>query len=118
MDRFAAVFRRRRRARGTETIEEQRQEAQELDGRYGQWAGMVRAVAGFDHDKAQRILGWPLSEALEAFEDVLRRDALAQFRHEEQVWALLAPHVPKGSRKRPPERPPILRGNDVARSRR
>ncbi len=75
--------------------------------RYGRWAGLVRELADQDHEKAQRILRWPLREALHAYRSRMRRYALEDYRHRLLVWAVTAPYL-KGDR-RLPALPPILR---------
>ncbi len=54
-------------------------------------------------------MGWPLAEALEAYAQRQREEALTQYRHEQLVWAMVAPHATKGRRARPPALPRILR---------
>lgn len=56
---------------------------------------MVRELAGYDYDKAQQVLLWPVREALLAFEERLRQQALDSYRHELLVWAVMAPHAKK-----------------------
>jgi hypothetical protein len=40
----------------------------------------------------------------------MRNRALDDYRFEHLCWCLLAPHVAKGSRQRPPQLPAILKG--------
>ena len=68
----------------------------------------MRELAGYDYDKYQAVLRWPLREAFEAMAQHLRKQALDAYRHEYIVWALLAPHAKK--QPKPPELPPILKG--------
>jgi hypothetical protein len=77
--------------------------------RYGRWAGLVRELADQDHEKAQRILRWPLREALHAYRSRMRQYALEDYRHRLIVWAITAPYV-KGADRRAPALPAILRG--------
>lgn len=67
---------------------------------FGDWAVLIRELSGHDYDKAQLVLCWPIREALLAYVDRLRQQALDSYRHELLVWALLAPH-----QKKPPEPP-------------
>ncbi len=78
------------------------------DRRYGRWAGLVRELSDDDHDKAQRILRWPLREALHAYRSRMRRYALDDYRFRLIVWAITAPYLKEGNR-RPPGVPAILR---------
>lgn len=69
---------------------------------------MVRAVAGHDHDKAERVLGWPLVELLHAFVDgVLRPQARHAYETDLHVWAAVAPYSTKSTK--PPAVPTLLR---------
>lgn len=72
------------------------------------WDDLIRLVAGYDHDKAERVLYWPLEEALLALRDKMQRDALAAWQSERLIYAVLAPWVKKGGMQPPPV-PPILR---------
>lgn len=56
---------------------------------------------------------WPLRELLIAYAAQCREAALAAFRHEELLHAIIAPHVKKGSLK-PPQVPAILKEDDYA----
>lgn len=71
---------------------------------------MVRELAGYDWDRAQRVVNWPLREALLAFENLLQREAADVYAREVQTWAQLAPHMKKKSK--PPKPPEILRKNN------
>lgn len=55
----------------------------------------MRELADHDYDKAQRVLCWPIREALLAYVERLRAQALGAYRHELLVWAALAPHAKK-----------------------
>lgn len=77
--------------------------------RYGRWGGLVRELAGHDHEKAQRVLRWPLREALHAYRSRMRDHALEDYRHRLIVWAITAPYV-KGGDRGAPALPKILRG--------
>lgn len=68
---------------------------------------MVRELAGYDVERAQSVLRWPLREALIAYRTRLMDSARASWRHETAVWAAIAPHSSKKSE--PPAVPPILR---------
>lgn len=76
--------------------------------RYGRWASLVRELADHDHEKAQRILRWPLREALHAYRSRMRRYALEDYRHRLIVWAVTAPYL-KGGDRHAPGIPAILR---------
>ena len=77
------------------------------DDRYGRWAGLVRELSDQDHEKAQRILQWPLREALHAYRSRMRLHALEDYRHRLTVWAITAPYL-KGGDRRAPSPPKIL----------
>ena len=79
-------------------------------GRYGPWTELVQELAAGDHDQAERIFGWPLRVALDAFRRLMKEQALLDYRHRFLCWCVLAPHAAKGSRPRPPQVPDILRG--------
>lgn len=73
----------------------------------------MRELADGDHDKAQRILRWPLREALHAYRSRMRRYALDDYRLRLIVWAITAPYLKRGT-GRPPVVPAILREVDDA----
>lgn len=50
-----------------------------------------------------------MEDALVAYRAWLSERELERYRHEELVWALLAPHVPRDKRSDPPEVPRVLR---------
>ena len=81
--------------------------------RYGRWGGLVRELSDHDHAKAQRVLRWPLREALSAYRSRMREQALEDYRHRLILWAIREPNL-KESDRRPPSIPPILR--DVIRA--
>lgn len=64
-------------------------------------------MAGHDYDRALRVTRWPIREAMLAYLDMMRRQALEDYRVEYQVWAALAPHAAK--KMDPPKKPAILR---------
>ena len=67
---------------------------------YGEWNGVVREVARFDFDEAERIAGWPVVEVLHAYLDILREHALAQYQTDMVIWA-----IQLGYSKNPIKRP-------------
>ncbi len=69
---------------------------------------MVRELAGFDWDRAKRVMRWPLREALLAFEHLMEARAREVYAQEVSVWAQLAPHQKKPPK--PPKPPKILKG--------
>lgn len=71
---------------------------------------MVRAVAGYDYDRAQAVLRWPMREALVSFSRVLRETAAESWHRSYVRWALTAPYQKK-PRKAPPI-PSILEQDD------
>ena len=85
-----------------------RQRSERAPDRYGRWGGLVRALAGHDHEKATRVLRWPLRETLHAYRNLMREHALADYRHRVTVWAITAPYI-KSADRRPPALPRILR---------
>lgn len=70
----------------------------------------MRALAGFDWERMQLVMHWPLREALLAFENLLEKEAAAVYAQDVNVWALLEPHRKK--KTKPPKLPKILRKND------
>ena len=82
-------------------------------GRYGSWTELVRELAAGDHDRAERIVRWPLRVALASYRRLIREQALEDYRHRFLCWCVLAPHSAKGSRPRPPAVPDILRGRST-----
>lgn len=95
MGRFHVVFGKRRAV------------SDPIEGRWGEWTQLVRAVACYDYGAAERVLDWPLEEALYAYWFAVRREALEAFRHEQKTWALTAPHTTKQIEQ--PRLPAILR---------
>jgi len=72
----------------------------------GEWGLMVRTVAGWDSDRTDRVLLWPLRDLLLAYVAFTKREALERYEHALLVWALLVPHQKNTSS--PPKLPPIL----------
>lgn len=70
----------------------------------------MRQLAGYDVERAQRIIKWPLREALLSYVNYMREQAALNYRIDTIVWAVLAPYSEKGSNK-PPRVPDILRGD-------
>lgn len=68
---------------------------------------MVRELAEYDYDRYQAVLRWPVREAFEAMVYRIQQKAFEAHRHEQLMWALLAPHSKK--QQKPPELPPILK---------
>lgn len=66
-------------------------------------------LSGHDHDRARKILRWPLREVLVAYVAREREVALAQYRHEEILYRLIAPYSKNVT---PPGLPGILRPPD------
>jgi hypothetical protein len=54
-------------------------------------------------------MDWPLRDMFLAYIDRLKDDARKHYEFEVLVWAALAPHRRKGSEKKPPDVPAILR---------
>lgn len=69
---------------------------------------MVRELADYDYDRYEAVLRWPMREAFEAMVHRIRQKAMEAYRHEQLVWALIAPHAKK--QPKPPELPKILKG--------
>jgi hypothetical protein len=77
----------------------------------GEWSAVVREVADYDLDRAERIARtWPVDDVLHAYLDRLRRTAVEEHRNALVVWASLAPHLKK--RTPPPATPAILKDSD------
>ena len=93
-----------------EVFEDQPGTAQRQRGpdRYGRWGGLVRDLSNHDHEKAQRILKWPLRETLHAYRSRMRDEALKSYQFEMTLWALLAPHAGRKA-PRQPSLPRILK---------
>ena len=68
---------------------------------------MIRELANHDHDRAARVMRWPLREGLLAYVAVARRQAILEHRHEELYWAIMARELVTRAR-RPPHPPSIL----------
>jgi len=72
----------------------------------GEWGLMVRTVAGWDSDRTDRVLLWPLRDLLLAYVAFTKREALERYELQLLVWASLAPHQKNATR--PPKAPRIL----------
>jgi hypothetical protein len=68
---------------------------------------MVRELANYDPVLIQAVLRWPLREALVAYVQRLRVQALAEWRHAELCYVSVAPHSTKPGN--PPKEPRVLR---------
>jgi hypothetical protein len=64
-------------------------------------------VAGFDADRTEQVLNWPLRDVFLAFVNYLQESARENYANELQVWATIAPHKKRPGK--PPEPPKILR---------
>lgn len=69
---------------------------------------MVRELAGGDVARYEDVLGWPLGDALAAYEDRLRDDAQRDYYVRFLSWSVLAAMGATKSKK-PPELPGILK---------
>ena len=68
---------------------------------------MVRELANHDPTRIAGVLRWPLREALLAYVQRLRVQALAEWRHAELCYVAVAPHSTKPGN--PPKEPRVLR---------
>jgi len=75
---------------------------------YGDWGGLLRALAQHDYSRYADVLRWPLLEALESYEQMLRDDARRQYDFDFLVWAIIAQGASK--KPKPPKLPAILKG--------
>lgn len=73
---------------------------------------MVRAVSGYDPERAERLAHWPLRELLLAYLELMRKQAREAHTVSLVLWAIQAPYMKDGARQRPPQRPAILREPD------
>jgi len=73
---------------------------------------VVLEVVGYDHDRAVRVLRWPVRQLLLAAVAMLRKSAREAYQFDMVVWALIAPHSEK--KLPPPPVPPILK--DILRA--
>jgi hypothetical protein len=73
----------------------------------GQFALLIHEVAGWDFDREQQLLNWPLRDLLQAAVEWRKAEA-ARAHHEAWMrWAALAPHAKNPGK--PPAIPEILR---------
>lgn len=68
----------------------------------------MRELAGWDPDEFERVDGWPLREALLAYEQRLKVRAAEAYDTALTHYYLVAPYSKDA---KPPEVPSILRGN-------
>lgn len=71
----------------------------------GAWDEVVRQVARYDYEQAQRVASWPANEVLHAHVAAMREHAGQAYRHRMLVWAPLAV---RQKDPRPPKPPAIL----------
>ena len=64
---------------------------------------MVRALADYQVDKYQLVFGWPLAEALAAYEARLKKDAQRGYIVDFIAWNIRAQAGSKEKAPRPPE---------------
>lgn len=76
----------------------------------GQWDHLVRVLAGHDPSQLDRVLAWPLRDALVAFEYQMMLVAREDYKHSMLVYTNVAPYAKKGSGIKPPRVPRLLRG--------
>lgn len=67
----------------------------------------MRALAGNDPGRYEQVLDWPVAEAMEAYQQMLRREAGQQYKLQVLMWAVLA-QSGATRQKRPPKPPKIL----------
>jgi hypothetical protein len=65
-------------------------------------------LAGYDPDQLDRVLDWDVRDGLLAIEARMKDEAMADHRHAELIWAVLAAGG-KSKDDRGPTPPPILR---------
>jgi hypothetical protein len=68
---------------------------------------MVHELARYDPLRIPVVLRWPLREAMLAYVNQLKREALDSWRHAELCYVAVAPHSTKPGN--PPKAPRILR---------
>jgi hypothetical protein len=66
----------------------------------------VRELAGHDYHEAQRVLDWPLREAVLAYSDLMKRQAAEDYRFQFLAWTI---RTAFSGGSQPPEIPAILR---------
>lgn len=71
------------------------------------WAPVVRELAGGNYHEAAIVSRWPIREALMAYLERVKREAMETYRMEFLAWASMAPHSAK--KIDPPEIPDILK---------
>lgn len=71
------------------------------------WGPVIRTLAGYDVQRYTEVARWNIREACIAFTAYLRREALAEYRHQTIVWAMLAPH--QKEKRDAPKLPAILK---------
>ena len=69
----------------------------------------MRELADGDHDKALRIIKWPLDEALALFEQRVFYVALEAYRWNVLHYLLEIPITKKGRKPKKPDHPAILK---------
>lgn len=67
---------------------------------------LVRELARWDVSRYEEIADWPLREALNSFEGMMREEAAEQYRTELLCYAVQRPWAKES---KPPEIPEILR---------
>lgn len=70
---------------------------------------LVRELAGWDPSEYDRVLCWPLREALLSFEHHLRIEARTDYQQDLLRYAVVVPWIEKEKDRRPPELPLILK---------
>lgn len=68
---------------------------------------MLRDLAGHDYARYAEVARWPVREAACAFIERMKEQAGRAFRHEQLIWALLAPHAEKKTEA--PKLPDLLK---------
>lgn len=76
--------------------------------KWGPWSDLVVELAGQDLDRVDRVLRWPIREALLVYLRRLQDQALEDYRFRRLEFCILAPHKKRPGK--PPEVPEILKG--------
>jgi hypothetical protein len=76
---------------------------------YGEWNDVVRGLANYDPTRYAEVLRFPLTEALNCYEQQLRGDARRDHEYMVLIWAVLNSHG-MGKKSKPPNLPAILEG--------
>lgn len=58
----------------------------------GDFDAVIRELAEHNPSKIKEVMTWPVRDGLICLEHKIKQNAIETFKHQQLIWALLAPH--------------------------